>query len=159
MRRSISCALAVAMFTAALAAQGASSPSQNPEQKGAEKKPAPAKPPTTVVALTGCVGGGRSAGEPFTITSDDGTIAYKLSGKNMRQYLGHRVTIVGSNDTRRLKVVGGLYPSPNVAAQAGALSATKAAVASDPISTAAKTDQQLPEFRVKSVQSSGASCG
>ena len=158
MRRSISCALAVAMFTAALAAQGASSPSQSPEQKAAEKKPA-AKPPTTVVALTGCVGGGRSAGEPFTITSDDGTIAYKLSGKNMRQYLGHRVTIVGSNDTRRLKVVGGLYPSPNVAAQAGALSATKAAVAADPISTAAKTDQQLPEFRVKSVQSSGASCG
>ena len=148
MRHWLAAAVGVPMLTVAMAAQSGTT---------ADKKPAP-KPAPTVVTLTGCVGGGKSAGAPLTLTSADGTVAYKLSGKNMRKYLGQQVTITGSNDTRRLKIVGGLVPSANAAAQAGALDPARAAVAADPLSTAAKDDQQLPEFRVKSVQTSGASC-
>lgn len=141
---------AILLIAATLAAQNDSSADK--------KKPAPKPATPSTVTISGCVGGGKSAGDPFTLTSGDGTIAYKLSGKNMRQYLGRQVTIVGSNDTRRLKIVGGLYPSPNAAAQAGALDPGRAAVAADPLSTAAKNDQQLPEFIVKAVQTTGASC-
>src|SRR5262249_32046030 len=136
-------ALAVSMASARQAApQGGADPSN---QKPGDKtdKAAPKQPSS--VTISGCVSGGRSVGDPVTLVSDDGAIAYKLSGKNMKQYLGRRVTIVGSNDTRRLKIVGGLHPSPNVAAQAGALNGAQVAIASDPLSTAAKNDQQLPE--------------
>ena len=150
MRHWLAALVGISMLPVALAAQNGTT---------AEKKPAPKPaPPPSIVTLTGCIGGGKSAGDPFTLTSADGTVAYKLSGKNMKQYLGRQVTIVGNNDTRRLKIVGGLVPSANVAAQAGAMDPTRAAVAADPLSTAAKDDQQLPEFRVKAVQTSGASC-
>jgi hypothetical protein len=144
MKHWLAAVVGIPMLTAVMAAQSGST---------ADKKPAP-KPAPTVVTLTGCVGGGKSAGAPLTLTSADGTVAYK----NMRKYLGQQVTITGNNDTRRLKIVGGLVPSANVAAQAGAIDPSRAAVASDPLSTAAKDDQQLPEFRVRSVQTSGASC-
>jgi adenylylsulfate kinase-like enzyme len=149
MRHWLAAVVWIPMLTVGMAAQSGTTAEKKPESKPA---------PPAVVTLTGCVGGGKSAGDPFTLTSADGTVAYKLSGKNMRQYLGRQVTIVGNNDTRKLKVVGGLVPSANVAAQAGAMDPTRAAVASDPLSTAAKNDQQLPEFRVKAVQTSGASC-
>jgi len=149
MRHWLAVVVGIPMLTVGLAAQNGTN---------AEKKPAPKPAPPSIVTLTGCVGGGKSAGDPFTLTSKDGTVAYKLSGKNMRQYLGRQVTIVGNNDTRRVKIVGGLVPSANVAAQAGAMDPTRAAVAADPLSTAAKDDQQLPEFRVKAVQTSGESC-
>jgi hypothetical protein len=156
MRSSLLAALGlVAMMVGSAAAnQSAPQGGTTSNQKADEKAP---KPPSTLT-ISGCVSGGRSVGDPFTLVSDDGSIAYKLSGKNMKQYLGRRVTIVGSNDTRRLKIVGGLYPSPNAAAQAGAMNGAQTAIAADPLSTAAKNDQQLPEFRVKSVQASGASC-
>lgn len=150
MKSRLTALAAIPILTATLAAQSGTS--------AEKKKPAPKPATPTTVTISGCVGGGKAAGDPFTLTSGDGTIAYKLSGKNMRQYLGRQVTIVGSNDTRRLKIVGGLYPSPNAAAQAGAISPGQAAVAADPLSTAAKNDQQLPEFRVKAVQSNGQSC-
>ena len=149
MRHWLAAVVGIPMLTVGLAAQSGTT---------AEKKPEAKPAPPSVVTLTGCVGGGKSAGDPFTLTSADGTVAYKLSGKNMRQYLGRQVTIVGNNDTRRLKIVGGLVPSANAAAQAGAMDPTRAAVAADPLSTAAKNDQQLPEFRVKAVQTSGQSC-
>ena len=148
MKHWLAAAVGLPLLVVTLAAQSGTAP---------EKKPAP-KPASSTVTLTGCVGGGKSAGDPFTLTNGDGTIAYKLSGKNMRQYLGREVTIIGSNDTRRLKVVVGLTPSANAAAQAGAIDPAQAAVAADPLSTAAKNDQQLPEFRVRSVQTSGVSC-
>jgi hypothetical protein len=123
-------------------------------QQPAPKKTAP-PPPLT---LTGCIGGGKAPGDPLTITSVDRTIVYRLSGMNMRRYIGQRVSIVGTSDPRRLKIVGGLTPSPNAAAQAGALDPAKAAIAAEPLSTAAKSDQQLPELRVKSVQRLEGGC-
>ena len=120
----------------------------------AQKKAAPPPP----VTLVGCIGGGASPGAPLTITSLDRTVMYKLSGMSMRKYIGQRVSIVGSSDQKKLKIVGGFVPSANAAAQAGALDPAKAAILAEPLSTAAKQDQQLPEFKVKSVQTLQGAC-
>ena len=76
----------------------------------------------------------------------------------MRRYVGRRVTVLGSSDSARVKVVGGLTPSPNAAAQAGALDPVKAAVAADPLLTSPAGGQQLPQFRVRSVRGLGVAC-
>jgi hypothetical protein len=110
------------------------------------------------MSLIGCVGTGNAAGDAFTLSNDDGTIAYRLSGANMRGYVGHRVTVFGSSDSARVKIVGGLTPSPNAAAQAGALDPAKAAVAADPFLTSPAGGQQLPQFRVRSVRGLGVAC-
>ena len=142
------------MNTWLLAAVLALAPLAQSSQPSTQKKAGPPPP----VTLVGCVGGGASPGAPLTITSLDHTLAYKLSGMNMRRYIGQRVSIVGTSDTRRLKIVGGLTPSPNAAAQAGALDPAQAAIAAEPLSTAAKQDQTLPEFKVKSVQTLQGGC-
>ena len=57
---------------------------------------------------------------------------YRLSGKSVSKYSGMSVQVVGVVNTRKLKVTGGLWPSPNVAAQAGAIHPGQAAVAALP---------------------------
>lgn len=124
----------------------------------AQSAPARKAAPPPPITVTGCVGGGKAPGDPLTLTSVDRTIVYRLTGLNMRRYIGQRVSLVGSNEVRRFRIVGGLTPSPNAAAQAGALDPAKAAIAAEPLSTAAKSNQQLPEFRVKSVQPIAGAC-
>jgi hypothetical protein len=128
---------------------------QSSQPSSSNQKKAGPPPPITIV---GCVGGGASPGAPLTITSLDRTVMYKLAGMNMRRYIGQRVSIVGTSDSKKVKIVGGLVPSPNAAAQAGALDPAKAAIAAEPLSTAAKQDQTLPEFKVKSVQTLQGGC-
>jgi hypothetical protein len=56
-------------------------------------------------------------------------------------------------------VKGGLLPSPNVAAQAGAIDPGQAAVASQPGGTASGTGSvDVPLFRVDRVRALGGSC-
>ncbi len=141
----------VPTFAAALlAAQTGSTSSQ-------EKKPASTPAPKTL-SLVGCVGGTGAPGNPYTLSDPKEGIAYRLTGTNMKRYVGQRVEILGGTDQKRLKIVGGLTPSPNVAAQAGAMDPTRAAVAADPLSTTGKSDQPLPEFRVRTVRPLGKSC-
>ena len=137
-----------AVAAAKLVAQGTSGSSTSKTSKGA---------PTTI-SLTGCVGPANAAGDAFTLSNDDGTTAYRLSGVNMRRYVGRRVTVSGSSDSARVKIVGGLTPSPNAAAQVGALDPAKAAVAADPFLTSPAGQQQLPQFRVRSVRGVGGAC-
>src|SRR3984893_14679864 len=72
---------------------------------------------------------------------------YKLVGTDVRPYVGQRVEVSGTAP-RRVQVVGGLYPSPNIAAQAGAIDTTQAAIAA--ASAPAVVSGPLVEFRVKS---------
>jgi hypothetical protein len=122
-----------------------------------EKKTSKAAPVT--MSLIGCVGSVNAAGDASTLSSVDGTIAYRLSGVNMRRYVGHRVTVFGGSDSARVKILGALTPSPNAAAQAGALDPAKAAVAADPFLTSPAGVQQLPQFRVRSVRGLGLDVG
>src|SRR5262249_9176988 len=111
------------------------------------------KPPSKLVTLSGCVAA-DPAGQ-FTL-SDAENGAYRLSGTNVREYVGRRVQVSGST-SRKLKVVGGLYPTPNVAAQAGAIDPVKAAREAA-MASPVGTNPNLPEFRVKSVQEIAGGC-
>src|SRR5712692_6290839 len=122
-----------AYIPAMLAAQSGSTSAST--QKPA-RKPAP-----QVVTLVGCIEGTGGAGDPFRLSDGKDGIVYRLTGTNMRAYKGKRVQLAGGSDTRRLKIVGGLMPSATVAGQAGAMDPSRAAVASDPLSTAGKSDQ------------------
>ena len=74
---------------------------------------------------------------------------YRLTGKGLKDFVGRRVEIVGGPPGRRITFRTGLLPSPNVAAQAGALDPAQAAVANLPGGAAdATTNAPLPEFRV-----------
>jgi len=94
--------LIFAISAAALGGQSGSGTSTTKERS----RGAPA-----TMSLIGCVGTGDAAGKAFTLSNDDGTIAYRLSGVNMRRYVGHRVTVFGTSDSARVKIVGGLTPS------------------------------------------------
>ena len=114
------------------------------------------KPPKTI-SLSGCVV--RSENTPNRFTLEDAAEGnYRLSGINLRDYIGQRVTIAGAIvETKRLTVKGGLYPTPNVAAQAGAMDPARAAMAAAG-GAAGPGTVDLPEFKVKSVRPVSGSC-
>jgi hypothetical protein len=125
----------------------------------AQKKDAakPAKP-ASPITLTGCITHGESAPDQFTLSEQKGSQVYRLTGTDLREYVGRRVQIVGGiPDSKRLKIAGGLTPSPNIAAQAGAMDPSRAVVAA---ATAASGPGrvELPEFKVKSVRPISGSC-
>jgi len=112
----------------------------------------------TTVTLTGCVSQSPLANGDFTFTDGVSGSKYRLTGKGMRLYAGQQVEIV-SGPNKRLAVKGGLYPSPNIAAQAGAIDPAQAAIARQPGGAASGTGgSELPEFRVAKVRASGGSC-
>jgi hypothetical protein len=137
--------LGVAVMLAPLAAQ-------DKAQKPAKPEPAP-----KVISLSGCVVRGESVPNQYTIEDkDNGT--YRLTGTDLRDFIGKRVQLLGAEpSTRRLKIVGGLMPNPNVAAQAGDMDPARAAVASAG-GSAGPGNVQLPEFRVKSVRPVSGGC-
>ncbi|MES1256111.1 MAG: hypothetical protein ABUS56_10910 [Acidobacteriota bacterium] len=128
------------------------------EPAAAAKKAPPKDSTPKSMTLVGCVTGDGTPGRPFKLAdAQDGT-GYRLTGANVRAFAGKRVEVVGGPDSRRVKIVGGLVPSANVAGQAGAMDPARAAVESAPLSTAAKNEPELREFRVRSVRSVTGGC-
>lgn len=117
----------------------------------------PAKPKPKMMTLSGCVERSNTTPQQYTLTEGKSGTIYKLTGTNMRDFVGRRVQIVGQSP-RRFTVGLGLTPNANVAAQAGAMDPTRAAVASAG-GSAGPGAVNLPEFRVKSVQPVSGSCG
>jgi hypothetical protein len=77
-------------------------------------KPANAKP----LSLTGCIT--HTDGDKYTL-NDNKHGLFQLIGKPLDIYIGKRVEINGtSTTTSGLHITTGLYPTPNLAAQAGA---------------------------------------
>lgn len=132
-------------------ATAASAFAQSSDTTGARKR---ADGPIT---LTGCVEAGANPNE-FTI-DDEAVGKYKVSGGRISRFVGRHVEVVGTPDTGRLRIRGGLYPSPNAAGQAGAMDPVKAAIAAQPGGTSAGTGGvQLPELKVKSVKTLSGGC-
>jgi len=149
------------MSAAAPAAQSAKAPSsgQSDDRSSGTQKTDPAqKTDPGPGVLTGCVAKGNGPRE-YTVTDEEnGT--YRVTGSGIDRYVGRRVEIAGRPDTSRLKVVGGLYPTPNVAAQAGSMDPVRAFMAAMPGGPAGATgDVALPTFKVKSVRTLGGGCG
>src|SRR2546428_4221636 len=109
----------------------------------AQQQPPPKKP--TTITMTGCVRKGETPAGGYTLI--DGSAVYRLTGVDVRDFVGRRVQVVGG-DSRKLKIVGGLLPSPNVAAQAGSMGPARPAPAA--ADAAAANGTRRPEFPVRS---------
>jgi hypothetical protein len=108
------------------------------------------------MTLAGCVSL-RPANGSFSFTGKDGT-KYRLAGKNLKKYAGQEVEIVGG-EGKKLTVKGGLVPSPNAAAQAGAIDPARAAIEAQSESKATGPGSaDLPVFTVNRVRGLGRSC-
>lgn len=119
-------------------------------QQGKEKPP-------KVIALSGCVQRDEKAPDQFVITDkQEGT--YRLSGRDFREYLGRPVKVDGGVVVKGFVVKGGLQPTPNIAAQAGSLDPSRAAVQAATAESTTGRDTGIPEFRVKKIQSAAGDC-
>jgi hypothetical protein len=127
----------------------------------AEQKPPPPTPTDarTPITLIGCVSKAPNDLGEFTFVQSETRSTYRLTGKSVRQYAGKRVEIVGGSGGKRLAIRGGLYPSPNVAAQAGDMDPAKVAIASQPGGTSTGTGTPtLPSFNVTRVHGVTGAC-
>ena len=114
------------------------------------------KPST--ITLTGCVSGSPLQTGEFTFVDRVSGSKYRLTGKRMKGYAGQQVEIV-SSPNRKLVVKGGLYPSPNIAAQAGGLDPAQEAIARQPGgATNGTAGAEIPEFRVARVRTVPGAC-
>ena len=114
---------------------------------------------TTVepVRLTGCISE-KPQGSDYTFTNTGDGSRYRLTGKDIKKYAGKKVEVVAA-PSKGFAIKGGLYPSANVAAQAGALDPVQAAIATQPGSGAnTGTGSPLPEFRAGSVRTVEGAC-
>ena len=114
------------------------------------------KKPKTM-SLSGCIASNEKTPGQFTLADEKGG-SYRLSGARLKDYIGQRVAIAGGVvETKRLIIKGGLTPTANVAAQAGAMDPARAAVASAGGSSGPGT-VELPEFKVRSVRPVSGTC-
>jgi hypothetical protein len=122
-----------------------------------QQQPAAAntKQPTKPLTLSGCVNASSSENGLFTLSDAKQGTTYRLVGTDVRDYVGQHVQVSGVAP-RRVQFVGGLYPSPNVAAQAGAIDPNQAAIAAT--NGAATGTRPLLEFHVKSVRATPGAC-
>jgi hypothetical protein len=118
------------------------------------EKPADAKAKPLV--LTGCIA--HPTADTFTVT-DQKRGVFELIGKPLDIYIGKRVEINGtSTATNGLHITTGLYPTPNLAAQAGA-DPVGAFTASMPGGGSRGTGaESAPTFTVKSVKTVKGDC-
>jgi len=123
-----------------------------------DKKDKPPKPAPKVLTLSGCVVRGETTPGQYTLEDKEDGTTYRLTGTDVRDYIGRRVQIVGGTPSpRKLTIVGGLTPNANVAAQAGDMDPARAAMAGAG-GAAGPGTVQLPEFRVKSVRPVSGAC-
>ena len=99
------------------------------------------------ITLKGCLQGSSLGSDVYTLVDSKGETTYRVSGADVRPHVGHRV-----------QIVGGLIPSPNVAAQAGAIDPVQAAIAGTGEHAAGPGSVHL-ELHVARVQPLGGTCG
>ena len=101
------------------------------------------------IRLNGCISQDKRMPGQFNFQENESGDRYRLTGKNLKKFVGQRVEIVGGPPGRGITFKTGLWPSPNTAAQAGAMDPAQAAVARMPGGAAdAHGASQLPEFHV-----------
>ena len=109
------------------------------------------------VTLNGCVLRDVASGSSYTFTDSDGR-RYRLTGKSVEKYSGMSVQVVGLVRLRDVKVVGGLWPTTNVAAQAGNMDPGRAAVIALGAGTAGTGRVELPTLRITRVGLGAGEC-
>jgi hypothetical protein len=124
----------------------------------AQKSDKKAPPTPTPISISGCVARRGPADDQFTLSDNKDGSTYRLTGTDVHDYVGQRVQIAGRVvGSKKFQVEFGLKPSPNIAAQAGAIDPSQAATATAG-GLAPTGNVQLPEFRVRTVRPLGAAC-
>ncbi len=129
----------------------------------AQSQPAPKPAPNAPVRMNGCVSrdytDSKNATSYTFIDDTDGT-RYHVTGRSVSKYSGMSVHVVGSIvESKKLKVAGGLWPTPNAAAQAGHLDPGEAAVAALPGSASTGVGNvELPMLKVTQVSLGAGEC-
>jgi hypothetical protein len=116
-------------------------------------------PPSRALTLSGCVARSDAGTDQFTLVDQTDKTTYRLSGAQVREYVGKRVEVVGGVvGSKKLKISGGLRPTPNVAAQAGAMDPSQAATAAAGGSGPGTGPAPTLEFKVRSVRATPGDC-
>jgi hypothetical protein len=116
-------------------------------QSGSTTSPSAAPVPQKPITLVGCVQPDQTKPEWFTLSDSKTGTTYRLSGANVKAYVW-----------RNVRIVGGLVPSPNIAAQAGAIDQTKTAMASQGANPPGAGNIGSSEFNVTRVSRLTGSC-
>ena len=149
MKPRLFCAAVITASAAVVAAQTTTAPMSTSK-----------KTDTKSISVTGCVcEDGRTPGN-FTLTDfTTGPTTYRLTGTDIWRYRGKRVVATGTELPSKLTIGGGLVPSPNVAAQAGAMDPTRAAMAAQGSEGSTKPgSKEVPALRVRSVKPIAGDC-
>jgi hypothetical protein len=154
MRYPLLAVVVLAGLAAALQPVAGSQGTPSSTSKTKPDKPDPNKP----VTMSGCVVRDSSTAKDFTFTDNANGFQYHLSGQDVSKFAGQPLEIVGIVDTKRLRVKTGLYPSPNVAGQAGAIDPGKAHVAALGGGTTGSGNVELPTFKVAQVRAAQGEC-
>jgi len=109
------------------------------------------------VTLKGCVARETTSGSSYTFTDSTGT-KYRLAGKSIEKYSGMSVEVVGLVDRRNVAVTGGLWPTPNAAAQAGNMDPGRAAVIALGGGSTGTGRVELPTLRITRVGLGASEC-
>lgn len=120
-------------------------------QAGPPPPTAPAPPqtvPTRTLTLTGCVQAVPSDTNYFTLSDRATGTRYHLTGRNVKSYVW-----------RNVRIVGGLVPTANIAAQAGGIDPTRAAMANENGSPPGLERVPAVELNVLRVRATAGSCG
>ena len=137
------------VLAAMFALQTGSTPAPPPASKDAAKE----------IRLNGCIARDNVTPGQFTFLDNESGGKYRLTGKGLKNFVGHRVEIVGGPPGKGVTFRTGLLPSPNVAAQAGALDPSQVAIANRPGSGADGAGKvPLPEFHVVRLRGLDGSC-
>jgi len=116
-------------------------------------------PTTSPITLSGCITPDATTPGAYTFSDAKTGVKYRLSGVAVAKDPGQRGEIVVGSGSARVTIRGGLVPSANVAAQAGAIDSSKLAIASVPGGANSGTGNvQLPQFQATRVQASKGSC-
>ena len=115
-----------------------------------------AKAKNEPITLSGCVVRSETSPTQYTLEDKEAGWKYRLTGVDFRDYIGKPVVVIGTG-AKKVAVVGGLTPTPNIAAQAGAMDPSRAAVEAQ-TAAASPGNVVVPEFKVKSIRPSGGAC-
>jgi len=118
--------------------------------------PSATKPADKEIRLNGCIARDRSMPGQFTFLDNESGGKYRLTGKNLKKFVGQRVEIIGGPPGKSVTFRTGLWPSPNAAARAGALSPAQIAIANR--EGFADGSMLLPEFHVVSLRGLDGGC-
>ena len=148
-------AMLVVFYAASALAQTPVSP-----QTGPAAPETPDSEAAVAQEVTGCVNRDE-AGDYFTL-ADIKSGTFELTGIDARKYVGKRVEAKGT--ARRLRIVGGLWPTPNIAAQAGSVDPLQTTIAAMPGSGTRGTEPgtaaapPVAELRVERIRTIKGRC-